>query len=134
MDDFEGQIERFDPLLVETAPSDGAAEIAALRRRFSRREGFRAARVLQRLPVRQARAFLLHILREPPFLLGEHAGLAEVFDLAGGSPGIQRLAARRLPDLHGDVQIAGFQPGELGKVVGLDIFDRVSGLLQYLTH
>ena len=82
----------------------------------------------------QARALLLHVFGVPPLLDGEHAGLAEVLDLAGGGRLVHRVAAGRLPDLHGHVQIAGLEAGELGEIVGLHVFDVEPGVLQRLAH
>ena len=89
---------------------------------------------LQRFPVGQARAFLLHVFRIPPLLDGRHAGLAEVLHLAGGGRLVHRVLAGRRPDLHGDVQVAGLEAGELCEVVRLHVFDVEPSILQRLAH
>ena len=122
MDHLERQLQRLDPLLVEPAPGHRPAEIAPVGRGLGRGEGLAQA-VLERLPVGQARALLLHVGREPPLLDGLHPGLAEVDRVAGRERGVHGLLAGGRPDLHGDVQVASLQPGELGEVVGLDVLD-----------
>ena len=113
VDHLERQIKRLDPFLVKAAPGDRAAQIAPFRGGFG--GGERLGAVFQRFPVRQAGAFLLHVGRIPPLFLGLHAGRADVLDLAGGGRGIHRLAARGLPHLHRDMEIAGLEARELGE-------------------
>lgn len=134
MDHLERQAQRLDPFLVKAAPGDGATQIAAVGRGFGGREGLGAGGVEQRLPVRQAGAALGHVGGIPPFLLGLHAGGTEDHDISGGDGCIHRLAPGGFPDFHRDMQIARFKPGELRKVIGLDIFDGEARLLQHRTH
>ena len=134
MDHLEGQVQRLDPLIVETAPGHGTAQIAALRRGLGGGKRLGAGRVLQGFPVRQAGAKLLHIGRIPPLFLGLHAGRAKDLGLAGRGRGIHGVAPRRLPHLHRDMQVAGFQPGELREVIGLHIFDVIARLLKDIPH
>ena len=48
--------------------------------------------------------------------------------------GFRAFLAFFFPHLHGDVQVARFQAGELGDVVGLNVFDIVTGFFQYFAH
>ena len=131
MDDGEGQPERLDALVVETFPGHRAAEIAALRRGLRRRERLGAFRILQRFPIGQAGAFLLHVFGIPPFFLGLGAERAELLGLAGGVGRLHRLAGGRVPEFQADRQVAiGQAGGQAREIVGGRIFDRVAELFE----
>ena len=131
MDHGEGQSQRRDALVVKAFPGHRAAEIAALRRGLRRREGLGAFRVLQRFPVGQARAFLLHVFGIPPLFLGLRSELAEALGLAGRVGGLHGLAGGGVPELHADVEVAvGQAGGQAGEIVGGRIFDGVAELFQ----
>ena len=63
------------------------------------------------------------------------AGFTDIDDIAGGHGLVQRAASGGFPDLHGKVEIAGLQPGKLGDVIGLNVFDiAIPGLFQDAAH
>jgi hypothetical protein len=129
---LERHVERRDAFLVESAPGHRRTQIPALWSRFGCRECRGAA--LERLPIGEPRAFLFHVFGIPPFFDGQHAGLAEVLDTAGGHCFVQRILAGRRPDLHRHMQIAGLQACELRQVISRHVFDRLARLFQHRAH
>ena len=98
------------------------------------RRGERLRAPVERLPVGQSRAFLLHVHRIPPFLDRDHAGLVEIDRLAGRERRLHRVLAGGLPYLHRDVQIAALQARELRDVIGLHVLDVVAHLIEHRAH
>ena len=134
VDHLKRQIKGCDAFLIKAAPCDRPAQIAALRRGFGGAESLGTGGILQGFPIRQAGAFFLHVKRIPPFFLGLHASGTQHLDVARRGGGVHRITPRGFPDFHGHMQIAGFQPGELGQIIGLNIFDVVATLFQHLAH
>ena len=132
MHDLVFEPQRLDALVVEARPGNRPAEITPLRRGLGRRK--RLGTAVQRFPVGQPRTLFLHVHRVPPFLFGVHPGFAEIDGLAGGERRIHRLLAGGFPHFHRDVQIAGFEAGELRDVIRLHVFDVIAGFFQYLAH
>ena len=99
---------------------------------FCRRK--RLGALVKCFPVRQARAFFLHVQRVPPFFDGKHASLAEIRGLTRFEALFHGLLAGGFPHLHGDVEVTRFQAGELGDVVGLLVFHVITHLFQHPAH
>src|SRR5689334_19842758 len=106
MDDGEGQFQRFYALIVEALPGHRTAKITALRRRLGCREGFRAFWILERFPIGQAWALLLHVERIPPLFLGLGAEHAELFGLTRCVRRLHGFARCRVPEFEADREVA----------------------------
>ena len=131
MNDGEGQAQGLDALVIETFPGHRSTEIAALGRRLRCRKGFRAFRILERFPIGQARALLLHIDRIPPLFLGLGAERSELFGLARGIRSLHSFTCRRVPIFDADRDVAiGETGGQARKIVAGGIFDRIAQLLE----
>ena len=127
-DRLELQAEVVDELRGSRTPLRRGIDETSERLRLGHDQRFDASLVLERLPVGQARADRLHVLRVPPAFVNLNDG-SEVDSLAGVDNIVQKLPPSGLPGAE-DVQVAGLDRGERGDVVRGYVLDVVTHALK----